>query len=178
MLCSHPVWSRVFGGSVDHVTRDQVRRDGEDHPGAQPALTRHHEQCGALHLDVQHPELRELLDPLWRLRIERVIGRVEAGVRRKAASRTSSSATPFSITVSSKSGYRGVAGRDIGGGGAVVPERALAHDHVPTSTCGWSAAVLPTRMNTRPPTRASSSTPIAVDGQPIPLEQTVISRPL
>ena len=43
---------------------------------------------------------------------------------------------------------------------------------------GWRAAVLPTRMNDVTPTRASSSTAIAVDGQPIPVEVTVISRPL
>ena len=40
---------------------------------------------------------------------------------------------------------------------------------------GWSAAVLPDRMNEVTPQRASSSTAIAVDGQPIPVEVTVIA---
>ena len=48
----------------------------------------------------------------------------------------------------------------------------------PGSMPGWSAPVLPTRMNDVTPTRASSSTAIAVDGQPIPVDVTVISRPL
>ena len=38
--------------------------------------------------------------------------------------------------------------------------------------------MLPTRMNEVTPTRASSSTAIAVEGQPIPVEVTVTSRPL
>ena len=42
---------------------------------------------------------------------------------------------------------------------------------------GWSAPVLPTRMNEVTPQRASSSIAMAVDGQPIPVEVTVISRP-
>ena len=48
----------------------------------------------------------------------------------------------------------------------------------PGSIPAWRAAVLPTRMNEVTPTRASSSTAIAVEGQPIPVEVTVTSRPL
>ena len=43
---------------------------------------------------------------------------------------------------------------------------------------GCSPAELPTRMNDVTPTRASSSTAIAVDGQPMPVEVAVMRRPL
>ena len=41
----------------------------------------------------------------------------------------------------------------------------------------WSAAVLPTRTNEVTPQRMSSSTAIAVDGHPMPVEVAVIWRP-
>jgi len=47
----------------------------------------------------------------------------------------------------------------------------------PISIPDWSAPVVPTRMNVSTPTFASSSMAIAAEGQPIPVEQIVSSRP-
>ena len=47
----------------------------------------------------------------------------------------------------------------------------------PGSMPSCRAPVLPTRMKLVTPTRASSSTAMAVDGQPMPVDVTVIVRP-
>ena len=46
----------------------------------------------------------------------------------------------------------------------------------PISMSGWRAPVVPTRTNRSTPTAASSSTAMAADGEPMPVEQIVSSR--
>ena len=47
----------------------------------------------------------------------------------------------------------------------------------PHSISGWSAAVVPTRMNASPPSTASSSRALEVEPPPAPVEQHVSATP-
>jgi hypothetical protein len=49
---------------------------------------------------------------------------------------------------------------------------------VPFETSSWNMPQVPMPMNVVAPTQASASSAIAVDGQPIPVEQHVIGAPL
>jgi hypothetical protein len=47
----------------------------------------------------------------------------------------------------------------------------------PISMPSWSAPVVPTRTTVSTPTRASSSSAMAAEGPPMPVEQMVSGRP-
>ena len=54
---------------------------------------------------------------------------------------------------------------------------AVTMASVPLGVSGWIAPEVPTRMNVSAPSLSSSSTAIAEDGHPIPVETTLTFSP-
>ena len=66
----------------------------------------------------------------------------------------------------------------VGSCGAIQAEAAaVVMTRSPTAAASWMAPQEPTRTNVSAPTRASSSTAMAVDGDPIPVEVTETGSP-